>query len=849
VKLEFASADDNDQKQIEQINRFIDEKVDLLIVAPNQVATISPVIDKAYGKGIPVIVFDRKTNSHKYTAFMGADNFEIGRTMGELIASQLNGHGDVVEITGLKGSSPAIDRHNGFVSAISKYPGIKLTSSKLGDWTEESGSKAMREVLKKVKHIDCVFGHNDRLAIGARKEAERSGIVSGVRYYGVDALPTPGGGIEHIQKGILTASYIYPTRGNELLHLALNILEKKPYKKENLLKSAVVNSDNADVLMMQYQEQQRQSENLETLHGKVDQYFDQVNVQEMIILLFSILIAGAIATAYFIYRSYLMKARLSEELQKRNDELQRLSKELEDMTNARLTFFTNVSHELRTPLTLVSDPVTQLLNDRAITGDAHELLELVHRNVNILVQLVNEILDFRKIQNGKMELKLRKFAIVESLNSWNNDFRNYAAQKGIRLQTEFSVAAGSEMIADKDRVAHLYFNLMTNALKYTPSGGTITTALSEEGSCYVLTVEDNGVGIAEKDVPLLFERFYQVQGTSGGTGIGLAIVKAFADLHHGQVKAESEKGKGTRFIITLPKSQDGPLHGEPACTQVQPRMGMEQYVSENGNMRQRLDDVTRTEEEDKPEILIIDDNNDVRTYLRSILKKDYHVTEAADGKAGLKEAWKNVPDLVVSDVMMPVMDGLEFCQLLKTDTVTCHIPVILLTARTLDKHKVEAYENGADAYITKPFAADLLLARIDNLLKSRQMLRKAFSGEQMEGEKIREADSWGDKDNKFVKQLRNMIQEYLGDSDLNVEKMGEELGMSRVQLYRKVKALTGQSPVELLRKARVSRGKKLLETTDKSISEIAYEVGFTAPSYFTKCFKDEYGIRPNEISK
>lgn len=254
INLELMSADDSDQLQIQQIQEFVDKKVNLLIVAPNSTNKVTDVLDKAYDRGIPIILFDRKTNSDKFTAFMGADNYNIGQTMGKLIAGHMKGAGTLVEITGLKGSSPAIERHNGFIDALKQYPGIHVISSELGDWTEKSGEKAMEEVLLKYDgHIDCLFGHNDRLAVGARRVAMSHGI-NNIIYYGVDALPTPGGGIELVQKGILRASYIYPTQGIELMRLAKKILEGQSFERINLLQSAIVDKSNADLMLMQYKE-------------------------------------------------------------------------------------------------------------------------------------------------------------------------------------------------------------------------------------------------------------------------------------------------------------------------------------------------------------------------------------------------------------------------------------------------------------------------------------------------------------------------------------------------------------------------------------------------------------------
>ena len=688
VELEFLSAADNDSLQSAHIDYYINKGVDLLIASPNQKTTLSAAIDKAYDKGIPVILFDRKTDSDKYTAYMGADNYEVGHTMGQLIATQLKGRGTVVEITGLKGSSPAIERHRGFLSALSGYPDIRVISSEEGDWTEASGRKAMEEILQAHSDIDCVFGHNDRLALGARQVALEHGLDRLI-YYGVDALPTPGGGIECVQQGLLRATYIYPTQGMEVMRLALKILEGQPYERENTLYSAVVDSTNAELLLMQYKELERVNGDLQDIYGKLDVYFSQVNLQRQVIVFFLILFLIIAVLTVITLRSYWAKSRINDrlhqantELARRHQELQQLYRQLEDMADARLVFFTNIGHHLRTPLTLIAGPVEKLFADSSLCGEQRQWVEMMHRNLGRLKQLVDEILDFRKIGLEQPE------ALAEEL------------------------AAPAEHPATEQQPA----------------------------------------------------------------------------------AATDNEGKS-----------------------------------------------------EKPELLVVDDNADVRTLLKGLLEDRYHVTLAADGAAGLKEARRMVPDLIVSDVMMPVMDGLQLCREVKADPVTCHIPVLLLTARSLEEQRVEGYVHGADAYITKPFTAALLLARIENLLALRRTLRRAFAAGIVGGQPVQEpALPPDDKDMTFVGRLHDIIRQHLADADFGVERIGEEIGMSRVQLYRKTKTLTGMSPVEVLRKSRVDQGRRLLETTDKTISEIAYETGFSAPSYFAKCFKDEYGKTPGE---
>lgn len=850
VDLRISSANDDVQMQTEQINKFVDEGVDLLIVAPGQVS-ISPAIDRAYEKGIPVIIFDRRTRSDKYTAYIGADNKEIGSSMGEYLAGTLTDGGRILELSGLSTSSPAIERNNGFDSVVQCRPGISIVEHLSADWTEQGAFRTVDSLLSKPHNeFDCVFAHNDRMAMGARRAAEKHGLnLEHIKFCGIDAMPQKGGGMELVENGTLFASYTYPTRGDEVMLLAMNILEGKKYNRENQLSSALVTRDNARVLLMQNDETMRQQDHLSTLRSRVDKAASDFNTQRiylLVLLVFVVLLIVVCAAAIY---AFITRTRINQQLKASMDEHNRMTTEMEEMTQTQLQFFTNVSHELRTPLTLIAGPTEQLLEDPAVHGVQRTMLEMVQRNTRILIQLVGEILDFRKVQNNKAELHLNRFYLQHELTTWTEDFRTVAARRGITIRVDVSgVEDDAVLIADRDKMEHMYFNIMSNALKYTPDGGCITTTLLHHDHCYTLRIADTGKGIPTEELPHLFERFYQAKGAIGGTGIGLSLVKAYIDMHRGSVHAESVEGKGTTFVIELPDSQPGydPAKDAPAATQAEKGLVDDNYIATDTTAQEAAERITNAEDFDaeRPLVLIIDDNNGMRAYLRSILQDKYNVSEATNGEQGLEKARREVPKLVVCDVMMPVMDGLEFTKRLKEDTATSHIPVVLLTARSLSEQRKEGYDTGADSYITKPFSGQVLLSRIENLLRSRIMLRSVFAGDKRETE---EEEKLNEADKTFVGRLRTAIQENLGDSDFSVERLGEEIGLSRVQLYRKVKALTGQTPVELLRKARLTKARQLLEKTEKSVSEIAYEVGFTSPSYFNKCFKDEFDINPSSL--
>lgn len=872
--VKLASSNDDNVLQNKQINRFVDEGVDLLIVSPNQLSAISKAVERAYDKGIPVILYDRKTNSDKYTAFIGCDNYTIGKSMGSFIAQQLQGKGRVVEISGLEGSSPALERHRGFMDAIKPYPGLQVVASEGGNWKEEGGIQAMKRILKQTQDFDYVFAHNDRLAWGAYVAARQMRVKRNYKYTGVDGMATEGGGLELVRDGIFEASYLYPTKGDEVIALAMKILKHQPYERDNYLSTSIITQANAALTLMEARDAERQARNLKALHKQVDQYLSDYNSQKIMLIGLCLFLFVCLAAAALVFRGYMIKVRLNEKLAKtngelkrlnvelgeKNEEMKRLNEEVLELTHSRLVFFTNISHELRTPLTLIADPVEMLLEDTGIKGKSRELLKMVQRNALALQQLVSNILDFRKIQNGKMELKLYRFDIVKTLTMWVGDFQLTAERKQIRLHLDVDDLTGShEMIADQEKISRIVFNLLSNALKYTPAGGEIFVSLKDEGANLRLDVRDTGKGISQDEADKIFERFFQAKGAASGTGIGLALVKSFVELHHGEARVESEQGKGSDFIVVIPREQEGDsqvIHNDVDIVDNSANASASdgknvvdesvlQYIDDGDRSRGKVQQLV-SENTNRPTVLVIDDNTDIRQYERTILQDEYIVIEAADGKEGLTVAMKEVPDLVICDVMMPVMDGLEFTEQLKTNTATSHIPVIMLTAKNLEEHRAEGYEHGADSYITKPFHSKVLLARIENLLRQRQLLKNLYQGTKEAEKEISEAHL-ENRDKQFLKQLQAIIQKNLSDSEFGVEDMGQQIGLSRVQLYRKVKAMTGSSVVDLLRKARLAKARRLLETRSMSVSEVAYEVGFSAPSYFTKCFKDEYGMLPGDV--
>ena len=850
VEVEIRTAKDNNRNQIADIKYFIDKKVDLLIVAPNEAAAITPVVEKAYRQGIPVVVIDRKILSDKYTAFVGADNYEIGKDVGQYILNRLHGKGKVLEITGLEGSTPAMERHKGLTDVLKEEPGIEITASVDGAWLQSVAGEKMDSVFQTNKNIDLVFAQNDRMAIGAYLSARQQQLEKEMLFVGIDALPGKEYGVEQIINGVLDATFIYPTGGDKVVQVAMDILEKRPYERDTKLSTALVDKTNARVMQLQTDHITEQDGKIERLNNQVNEYLSRYSAQTMflyacliILLLFAALLAIIVRAYWTKNRMNMELSRQKKKLEEQRDQLISLSKQLEEATHAKLVFFTNVSHDFRTPLTLVADPVEQLLEDKALTPRQQSLLKVVHKNVHILLRLVNQILDFRKYENDKLELVRANMNLRVQLQEWSHSFQTLALKKHIHFVLEVNDDQADYLMAlDAEKMERVYFNLLSNAFKFTPENGTITVTLStlvkERGGRYArLVVADTGSGISVQHIRHIFDRFYQIDVNHAGSGIGLALAKAFVELHGGEITVDSVEGKGTVFTVDIPMT----VVEEPSAGLVQePRITQQTVVEE-------LEDMETEEQipdENKECILIIDDNADVRDYVKSLLKEEYTVIEAPDGRAGLKKAMKYVPDAIICDVMMPVMDGLECCRKLKTELQTSHIPVMLLTACSLDEQRIQGFECGADSYISKPFNSKLLLVRLRNLMDNHKRLKQFF------GDKTTlSKEPVSDVDKGFVDRFRELIEENLADSELSVEDLGSKMGLSRVQLYRKIKALTNYSPNELVRIARLKKAASLLASSEKTISEITYEVGFTSPSYFTKCYKDYFGESPTDFLK
>lgn len=847
--VEIRSAEDSNEQQIADIRYFMEQGFDIIIAAPNEADAITPVVQEAYNKGIPIVIFDRNIHGESYTAYQGVDNIGIGRSAAHY-ARHLTGEGGrVIEICGLAGSTPAMERHDGFVEEAAGN-GLYLLATAYGNWNYADASAVCDSLFRQYKEVDLVYAHNDRMAIAASDVARKLGLEIDV--IGIDAAPEIG--LKAVADGVIDATFLYPTEGYRLIRTALAILEKRPYDKEVILpKSSVVDLSNADILLLQNEALKEETAKIQLLKSQVDDYWSRHTAQTYyfyFIVIILILLSGVL---FLLLQAFWQRKRYQNELLAQNllleeqrDAQKELNEQLKQATQSKLNFFTNVSHDLRTPLTLIAEPIEQLGTADNLTPPQQTLVRIARKNIHILRRLLNQILDFRKYEGGKLDLHLQEVRFAPLVREWTEAFQTIARKQSIRLFIDVQVDETFSLAVDPEKMERVFFNLLSNAFKYTPRNGKIQLCCRADGQQLSFSVEDNGPGIPEEDIIHIFDRFYQVDKIHPqGSGIGLSLVKAFVELHDGAIRAESEVGHFSRFTVTLPIRH---LEAEAVAQPDVPALS-------SGEVDAELSPVEQTPaaiRPDDPLLLVIDDNEDIRCLVSLLMKEEYNVIGARDGKEGLHLATKYVPDLIICDVMMPVMDGLECCRRLKQELSTSHIPVLMLTACSLDEQRAQGYESGADGYLSKPFNSQVLKTRCRNLVENRKRIKalwKEAKGGLPEPEEheMPKPAATGDVENEFYARFLDVVRAEMGNAELSVDQLASIMGLGRSQFYRKIKALTNCSPVELLRNLRLKRARDLLLTTDKSVSEIAYEVGFSAPAYFTRCYRETYHETPTDL--
>ena len=847
--VEIRSAEDSNEKQKEDIRYFMRNHFDIIICSPNEADEITPVVREAYEAGFPVIIFDRDIHGESYTAYIGVDNFGIGESAARYAHNLTGRNAKVIEIYGLPGSTPAIERHNGFVKEAARC-GLQLIATEYGNWTYEDAAAVCDSLFPAHKDVDLVYAHNDRMAIAASDVARRHGMK--IKVIGIDAAPEIG--MKAVADSVIDATFLYPTEGYRLIRTALAILKGEPYERRAVLpKSPVVDLSNADILLLQNETLKEETNKIEVLKGEVDEYWSQHSAQTMLFYITIAFLCLLFVVLFLLLQAFWQKRKYQNDLQERNrlleaqrDTEKALNEQLRVATQSKLMFFTNVSHDLRTPLTLIAESVEQFGAAESLSPRQQTLLRIANKNILILKRLINQILDFRKFENGKLDAHLQEVHFASLVREWGEAFHATARKRDITLVFNIGVTEDFTLALDPEKMERVFFNLMSNAFKYTPRNGKITFSCSASDSNLVFSVKDTGKGISHEEIGNIFTRFYQVDKIHPqGSGIGLTLAKAFVELHGGSITVESEPNAGSTFTVTIPirhieeKERGGNNAATALITASDVDMEFDTIEQENSVIRP-----------DDPLLLVIDDNEDIRRMIALLMEDEYNVISASNGKEGFALATKYVPDIIICDVMMPVMDGMECCRKIKEEISTSHIPVLMLTACSLDEQRSQGYESGADGYLSKPFSSAVLKSRCRNLIENRKRISNGIQ-QPVTGKKVEPSGNMTvmDMENKFYARFMEIVNEEMSDSELSVDKLASKMNLGRSQLYRKIKALTNYSPVELLRDIRLKKARGLLLSTDKSISEIAYEVGFSTPAYFTRCYREAFGETPTDRRK
>ena len=828
VEIIIKDAQNNNETQIQQIRDLIRQKVDVLIISPYQSEPITAVAEEAYRAGIPTIITDRKVNTDQYTSFVGANNYEIGLAAGNYAANYLPPNAIILEIWGLTQTSPAQERHKGFVDALREREDLSFRKIE-GQWLVDTA----RMELQKLEHpeqIDFVYAHNDMMAIAAREYFMAWDSIRGreLRIIGVDAVA--GAGLEAVEDGRINASFLYPTGGEQVIRTAMRIIQGEPVDKFIPLRTAPVDHQSARTLLLQADQLQKYRQRIEAQRSRIDGLSDRFYFLRNSLGVISLLMIGFIALS--IYAFYI-----NRKMRQANRKLISLNAEMKEVTAQKLQFFTNVSHEVRTPLTLILAPLDRLIISLRESPYASDL-GLIQKNANRLLRVINQILDFRKVEGKQEKLAVREIDLVPFVGEIKSYFDSMASVRAIAYTFTSSIKQCTLWI-DPDLLEKVFVNLLSNAFKFTPEGGSVRIELTEEEDRVFIQVIDTGSGIQPGNLPHLFDRFY-TEDRSMGTGIGLHLVKEYIHMHGGEIRVESEPGQRTTFTVCLRK---GKAHFEDSDL-------METSVSHQAYEASRLDDSETHKMLSKTypyTILITEDDDEARCFLERELSPHFKTRTAANGKDALRVLEEEEISLVVSDVMMPEMNGFELCRMIKSQLPFSHIPVILLTALTDERQRIFGITGGADDYIQKPFHTDYVKIKIIHLLQERQKLRERLL-EKLRDNKLllSEPEKVESIDDAFLRKFAEQIEAVYADPEYNVEKLSETLGLSRGHLHRKIKELTGTAPVEFLRTYRLNKATQLLRQNAYTVSEVAYRTGFSSPAYFSKCFKAVYGVTPTE---
>ena len=857
VKLVYKTAEGSSGRQISQVREMVQQGINLLIISPNEVKPLSAVIQEVYDSGIPVVVVDRRTDSKKYTAFIGASNYEVGQNAGRYAATILKGKGHIMEVTGMPDASPVIDRHKGFMDIIKNYPGLIYQKEFVDFKIENAALLSQIELYLRTNDIDLVYAQNDFMAFEIYKICKKLGLENKIKIVGIDGLPLKGLGLDMVANKYISATILYPTGGQEAILTAVDILEKKPFKKENQLFTTVIDSSNVRIMKLQNERVLAQQADIDRRQRKIEEQAIISRNQTNAIYSISFLLALALILGGITYYYLRENRKINERLEKQNEEIRdqqsqliEMSAKAKEATEAKFNFFTNISHEFRTPLTLIMAPLEELLANNRLQSGTRIHVQMIQRNVIRLLRMVNQLIDFRKVELNKMEIKASNNDLVQFTREVMEAFYDTAFKRGIDLKF-FTTESKLMVWFDVNMLDKVLFNMLSNAIKFTRDDGLIQLFIEKttDGRSAVISVKDNGVGMKPEEVAHAFDLFYQGSyETYKGSGIGLSLSKELVDLHKGNISLESEPKKGTTIRIELPL---GNSHFQPGEIQVNGEIGSPGLKENAGLYTADLMPVNQLQDEEitkepghEHTILLAEDNIDLLNFLSMRLGKTYDIITAENGQDAISKAFEELPDLVISDVMMPGKSGFELTKTIKTDVRTSHIPIILLTAKTAVNQQIEGFNRLADAFITKPFNVEVLENNIKSILDNRRRMKEHFTADNKLDAKLQNLKK---NDRRFVNDFCAFVEANLANEALRVEDICSHLSLSRVQLYRKVKTLLDCNVNDYILNTRLQKARYYLQHEDLPVSEISYKVGFASPGYFSTVFKARYNISPKNF--
>jgi signal transduction histidine kinase/DNA-binding response OmpR family regulator len=856
VTFIYKQADGNSEKQIAQVKELLSQQVDILIISPNEAEPLTPIVEETFNRGTPVIVVDRKILSPLYTAYIGGDNYAIGKMAGEYAAGLLKGNGNVVEITGLPKSTPAIERDRGFNDGIKNHPSLTLVEKINGEWYKQKAKEELSKRIDAYKNVALLFAQNDMMASAAYEVYKSNGFKI-PKIIGVDGLACNGCGMQFVADKMITSTMLYPTGGEEAIRIALKILNKEDFKKENNLQTTVIDSSNVRLMQLQANKVASQQQSIERQQRMLEEQSRIYKTQQTVLYILVLSLVLAVASTVIVFYFLRQNRKINRKLQLQNEEISEQKNQLEEMSvkaqaanEAKVNFFTNISHEFRTPLTLILAPLEELLSNTKNNQNQNRNLHLIHKNVIRLLRLINQLMDFRKIEVDKMRLRASENDIISFVAEIIESYRSIAKKRNIDLRL-ITNERQLNVWFDANMLDKVVFNLLSNAFKFTRDNGYINVYIhkTEDEKSVVIKVEDNGVGMSEDAAENAFNVFYQGESENQkGSGLGLALSKELINLHKGTISLATEKWKGATFEIKLPLGNDHLEKQDLAETSTTPVFYENEkvYTTDLEVTKEPKSEIDGVKVEKEYSVLIVEDNEDLRTFLKNRLEKQFEILEADNGQSALQQAFDIVPDLVISDVVIPGKDGMTLVNILKNDVRTSHIPIILLTGKANVEHQIEGMRNRADAYITKPFNIEFLEQTVKSLLANRATLREHFTAELPSTLKTQTV---GKIDRKFVNEFTSLVESNVSNEDFSVEDICRTMGISRVQLYRKVKALLNVNVNDFILNTRLQKAKYLLQYEELSIGEIAYKVGFSSPAYFSTVFKSKFGVTPKAFKE